>query len=35
MVDDKRGRCGNVNESKGIEGVSMNGRGPLKLNSSA
>ena len=33
MVDDERGPCGNVNVSKGIEGVSIDGRGPLKSNS--
>jgi hypothetical protein len=32
MVDDERGPCGDADASKGVEGVSNNGRGPLKLN---
>ena len=35
MVDDERGPYGDADASRGIEGVSMNGRGPLKSNSSA
>ena len=35
MVDDNRGACGDADANKGVEGVSINGRGPLKSNSSA
>ena len=33
MVDDERGPCGDADASKGVEGVSMNRRGPSKSNS--
>ena len=35
MVDDERGPCGDTDTSKGIEGVSVSERGPLKSNSNA
>ena len=35
MVDDERGPCGNADVSKGIEGVSTNGRRHSKLSSNA
>ena len=35
MIDDERGPCGDADVSKGVEGISMNERGPLKSNSNA